>query len=111
MESDLEAPGRGDRIEEEVAAGGEIFVVERRSHDGWRELERTTSRASAEAALDELAGTQGIDLGDLRVRADRAIQARGEGDGRVGARRYPDRHGDLRVRLPRLRALSRPRGR
>ena len=56
-------------IDEEVAAGGELFVVERRSHDGWRELERTTSRASAEAALDELAGTQGIDLGDLRVRA------------------------------------------
>jgi hypothetical protein len=51
------------------ASGDEIFVVERRSGDAWNELERTTSRATAETALDELAATQGIDLGDLRVRA------------------------------------------
>ena len=60
-------------IEEETDAStgdGEIYVVEARSGgEGWRELERTTSREAAESALDELAATQGIDLGDLRVRA------------------------------------------
>jgi hypothetical protein len=54
---------------ESGASGGEIFAVERRSGEGWHELERTTSRATAETALDELAAAQGIDLGDLRVRA------------------------------------------
>jgi hypothetical protein len=56
-------------IDEQVGGGSDLFVVEQRSDDGWRELERTTSRASAEDALDELAATQGIDLGNLRVRA------------------------------------------
>jgi len=58
-------------IEEETDAstGGDIYVVEARSGDGWRDLERTPSRKTAENALDELAATQGIDLGDLRVRA------------------------------------------
>ena len=56
-------------IQEEVDGGSDLFVVERRSDEGWRELERTTSQAAAHAALDELAATQGIDLGELRVRA------------------------------------------
>ncbi|HSL09824.1 MAG TPA: hypothetical protein VLA82_00715 [Actinomycetota bacterium] len=47
----------------------DVYVVEARAGDGWREVERTTSREVAENALDELAATQGIDLGDLRVRA------------------------------------------
>ena len=54
----------------DVAAGdGDIYVVEAREADGWRELERTTSRGAAEDALDQLAARQGIDLADLRVRA------------------------------------------
>jgi hypothetical protein len=55
--------------ETDVATGdGDVYVVEARDGDGWRELERTTSRGAAEEALDQLAARQGIDLGDLRVR-------------------------------------------
>jgi hypothetical protein len=47
---------------------GDAFVIEAREDDGWQEVQRTASQEAAEEALDELAATRGIDLGDLRVR-------------------------------------------
>ena len=57
-------------IEEDERAEGSdgVFAVEVQQGDGWREIERATSRAAAEEALDQLAATGSIDLGDLRVR-------------------------------------------
>ena len=46
----------------------DLFVIEAREGDGWREIERTASRDAAAQALDQLAATRGVDLGDLRVR-------------------------------------------
>lgn len=45
-----------------------IWIVERRSGDDWTEIERTMSRADAEAALDQIAASASVDLGDLRLR-------------------------------------------
>ena len=58
-------------VDDETRAedGDDVFVIEAREGDGWREIERTASRDAAEQALDQLAATRGIDLGDLRVRA------------------------------------------
>jgi hypothetical protein len=55
-------------IDDEVEARQGPFIVERRSGGTWTEVERTGSRQEAEAALDELAAGENVDLGDLRIR-------------------------------------------
>jgi hypothetical protein len=55
-------------IEDELAGDGSVWVVERRSDDGWTEVERTGDRASAQEALDQLAASERVELSDLRIR-------------------------------------------